>query len=152
MGPELAVGMTLASAGLSVASGAMQGKATAAGYAQKESQAQRTAFAARTAADQTDSQLRDELSITLGNIDAIRAAAGVGADSPTGQAIRERETTVSDRQRRIKVGNLISQADASDSDALFYRSAQSSALGLGWLSGFAGAMKSLSGLSMPRGA
>ncbi len=141
---------SLASAGLSVASGIEQGQATSAAYKQKEADAQRVAFAAKTAADQTDSELRDELHVTLGNIDAIRAAAGVGADSPTGQAIRERETEVSDRQRRIRVGNLLSQADQSTADAAFYNSSASSALGMGLLSGLAGGFKSLSARGLPK--
>lgn len=140
---ELAIGATLASAGLSVASGVMQGQGQAAAYRAKEAQAQRTAFDARVAADQTDSQLRDELTVTLGNIDAIRAAAGVGADSPTGDAIRAKQTQVSDAQRRIRVGNLQSQADQAASDALFYHSAAGNALELGIFSGLAGGFNKL---------
>lgn len=148
----LPVAMALGSTGLTVAQGVMQGKATAAGYAQKESQAQRTSFAARTAADQTDSALRDELSITLGNIDAIRAAAGVGSDSPTGLAIAGEQGTISDRQRRIKVGNLTSQADQAASDATYFKAAQSSALDMGWVTGIAGGFNKLSAAMPMKGA
>ncbi len=137
---------TLASAGLSVASGISQGQGQAAAYKAKEAAAQRQAFDARTAADQTDSALRDELHITLGNIDAIRAAAGIDSTSPTGQAIAENEAKVSDRQRRIRVGNLLSQADQSEADARYYNSAAGSALGMGLLGGVASGFNKLSAL------
>ncbi len=152
MGPELVVATTLASAGLQVAGGISKARGEAAGYQYKEAQAQRQAFAARTAADQTDAGLRDELSVTLGNIAAIRAAAGVGADSPTGMAIEDRNATISDRQRRIRVGNYMTQADQSDADARYFNYAAGSALETGYLNAFGTGLKSLSGLSRSKAA
>ncbi len=121
MGPEAVVATQLASTGLQVAGGMSRAKGEAAGYQFKEAQAQRTARAARTSADQTDAFLRDELNTTLATIDAIRAVSGVGMDSPTGAAIASRESEVSDRQRRIKVGNQIMQAQEPESGAAYYR-------------------------------
>jgi len=150
MGAPFVVATTLASTGLQVAGSIQQARAAAAGYQYKEAQAQRQAFAARTAADQTDAALRDELNLTLGNIEAIRAAAGVGRDSPTGIAVAEREAEVSDRQRRIRVGNLLSQADQFDADARYFNSAAGSALSTGYLGAFGTGLKSLSGLGRLR--
>lgn len=140
------VTLSLASAGLTAASGAAQGMGMSASYKQKESQAKRLEFASRTAADQTDAQFREELDKTIGNIEAIRAAAGVSGNSPTSDAIREGEEKASDRQRRIKVGNLLSQADQSAGDASYYSSAAGTALGLGALQGLAGGFNRLAGV------
>lgn len=107
-------------------------RATAEGKAReyefKAQQAERQARAARTAADQTDAFLRDELTTTLGNIEAIRAAGGVAAGSPTSEAILAREEDVSERQRRIKVGNIKAQAAESEEGARFYRDAATRSL------------------------
>lgn len=137
---------SLVGTGLQVMGGIEQARGQAAGYQYREAQAQRQAFNARTAADQTDAFLRDELAVTLGNIAAIRAAAGVGADSPTGQAIIAKEQDISDRQRRIKVGNIQSQADQSEADARYFNFAASNALSTGYLGAFGKGLKTLSGI------
>jgi hypothetical protein len=132
--------------GLSVLSGIMGAQGQSAAYRYAQSQAERRALAARTAADQTDAALRDQLVTTLGNIEAIRASANIDPTSPTGQAILEREREVSERQRRIQVGNLQAQGAQYESDAAFYGSAASSALGIGYLNAFGSGIKSLVGM------
>lgn len=146
MGPGLAVATTIAGTGLQVAGGLSRAKGEAAAYQHKEAQAQREARAARIAADQTDAFFRDELNTTLATIDAIRASSGVNVDSPTGQALRARETEVSDRQRKIKVGNLRMQADQSERDSAFYRYAAGRTLKTGYLDAFGTGIKGLAGL------
>jgi hypothetical protein len=105
-------------------------------YRHQEDRAERLAAAARTAADQTDAHLRDELITTLGNISAIRAAAGASSDSPTSIAIMDNERDVSERQRRTRVGNLRGQAAQYDRDAEYFGSASRFALGVGAFNAF----------------
>lgn len=143
----IAIGASLASAGFgaagSITSG-MAGKASAEAAASKaEFDAQRAERAAqfgRVQADQTDAQLREELSTTLANIDAIRASSGIDPTSPTGFAIKENEARISDRQRTSRVYALRAQADEDErtaaydrSVAMYQRSVGRSALTAGYL-------------------
>lgn len=91
---------------------------------------------AQTAADQTDSQLRDELRGTLQNINAIRASAGQSTDSPTIRAVMDNETRISDQQRTIKRASYMSQIAADRAEADMQRSAAQTAL-------FGGVLKSI---------
>jgi hypothetical protein len=143
----VAAPLAIAGTGLQIMGGLSAANAQAAGYRHSAAQAERRALAARTAADQTSAFMRDELTTTLGNIEAIRAAAGVTLDSPTGMAIYEREKKESDRQRNVKVGNLLSQAAMSDSDADFYRYAAGHAESMGILGAFGRGIGGLSGLA-----
>lgn len=132
-----------AAAGLEVVGGLLEAKGKAEGYKYSEEKARRQAAAARTAADETTAQLTDELSTTLGNIQAIRAAAGADSASPTALAIMGKETEVAERQRRIQVGNLYAQAEQSELDRRYFRSAASSALLAGTVGAFARGAKTL---------
>ena len=58
---------------------------------------------------------------TIGNIRAIRASAGIGPDSPTTDAIIADETRVSDRERRIRVANILGQVGSDERSATFLR-------------------------------
>lgn len=136
--------LALAGTGLQIMGGLQGAAAQEAGYRHAEAQAERRALAARTAADQTSAFMREELNTTLGNIMAIRAAAGVTSDSPTGLAILEGQREESNTQRLIKVGNLKAQASMSDADAAFYRFAAGSAMQSGYLNAFG---RGLSGIS-----
>jgi hypothetical protein len=143
MGPELLVPLALGSAGLNTAGGIMKASGESAAMQYKATQAARIEYAAKTAADQTDAALREQLATTLGNIAAIRASSGVASDSPTGLAIAAKETEVSDRQRRIRVGNLESQAAQSAADAEYFRNAADSVLGTGIVGAFASGIDKL---------
>lgn len=120
--------------GLASAVGQSQGQKYAA------DQSKRAAEIGRIQADQIDASYRDELSGTLANIKALRGAAGVGADSPTGQAIEASQVKKSDRDRIIDVGSKRMQATQDENDAKFRRSAAkvtlfagaASALGKSW--------------------
>lgn len=133
--------------GLSMIGGMQSASMQAAGYRHAEAQAQIRALNARTAADQTSAFMRDELQTTLGNIYAIRAAAGAGS-SPTEMALVEREREESERQRLIKTGNLRSQASASENDAAFYRYAAGSAMQSGMFSALGRGLSGFSGIRL----
>lgn len=123
----------LVGVGLTAAGALAKGKATSDSMSFQADQASRAAKAGRVAADQTDAFLRDELSTTVSHIQAIRASAGM-KDSPTSDAIIQKESDVSDNQRRIKVGNMQAQADDDERSAAFLRRSARSALNLSYLS------------------
>lgn len=140
-------GLSLGATGLQIMGGLSDAEGKAAGYRQQQDKAQRLSRSAKTAADETDAQLREELLVTLGNMNAIRSAAGQDSSSPTTLALEAEEIKQSDRQRRIKTGNLQAQAAQYDRDALYFGYAGSSALGTGYLNAFSTGIKSLAGLS-----
>lgn len=101
-----------------------------AGQDYQAAQAERAAQVGRVQADQIDANYREELNSTIANIRAIRASAGVGANSPTGMAVEAEQQRRSDRDRRIDVGSRRMQANQDEADADFYRSsARTSLLG-----------------------
>jgi hypothetical protein len=142
----IAAALSAAPLALSAFGSITEAQGKAAGYRQAEDKAQRQAMAARTAADQTDTALREELATTLGNIASIRAAANIDPTSPTGLAIAEEERRQSERQRLIRTGNLRAQATQSDRDASFNRYAASNAMTSGYINAFSQGIKGLSGL------
>lgn len=97
----------------------------------------RAAEIGRVQADQIDSSYRQELNSTISNIRAIRASAGVGADSPTGMAIEAKQQQTSDRDRKIDVGSKRMQATQDEADAKFRKSSAKWALAGGIASGIA---------------
>ncbi|QEE47491.1 hypothetical protein FVA81_24060 [Rhizobium sp. WL3] len=98
--------------------------------------AKRAAEVGRVRADQIDATYRDELSSTISNIRSIRASSGASMNSPTGMAIEADQQRISDRDRKIDVGNQRMQANQDEEDAKFRKSAARMAL-------FGGAVKSL---------
>ena len=106
--------------GLSGIVGAV-GQYQAGNYAAEQSK--RAAEVGRIQADQIDASYRDELNSTLANIKAIRSSAGVGSDSPTGQAVEAGQVKTSNRDRIIDVGSKRMQATQDENDAKFRKSA-----------------------------
>lgn len=99
------------------------------------SQSKRAAEVGKVQADQIDASYREELNSTISNIRAIRASAGVGANSPTGMAIEAKQAETSNRDRRIEVGSKRMQANQDESDAAFRKSSAGWALAGGAISG-----------------
>jgi hypothetical protein len=140
----LAAGMSLVGAGLSAYSAYEKGAASA--YAD-EYQAQRlekSAQVGRVKAVQTSAQMTERLNDTLGNIDAVRAAAHDDPTSPTGAAIRDTAEARGVRAKTITVDNILEQAQQDEADAAYERGAAKYAM----MGGEIGAGASLfSGLS-----
>lgn len=114
-----------------------QGQAEA--YVQQAELAQQRAYLGKIKARQTDTAYREELTTTLSNIDAIRAAANTDPWSPTAMAIKNNETRISGRARRTAVLNIMSQVDADETAADIYASNARYAL----MGGTLGAMSSM---------
>jgi hypothetical protein len=114
-------------------------------------------------ATQTSGQMTRNLNTTLGNIDAVRAAAGTDPTSPTGAAVRDNQEFIGNTNKEITVGNINAQTEQERSDAAYYRTASANALISGQLAsssdmasaeaGAAGSLvkgiSGLSGVSMP---
>lgn len=143
-------GNSIASVGLQTYATLLQAQGTATA---DTFQADRLTTAARYGdlkATQTGAQMTRSLNTTLGNIDAVRAAAHADPNSPTGAAFRDNQEMIGDTQRGIAVGNIEAQANQDRSDAAFYRQASSSALLSGDISAAAGVLKAVA--SVPMGA
>jgi hypothetical protein len=75
----------------------------------------------------------------LGNIDAIRAAAGADPTSPTSYALKDRTAAIGDRNRSTAVDSILAQAQQDEADANYMKQAgdfalTSSYLTPGWIS------------------
>lgn len=117
---QAAGGATVASLALTVASDITQGSATQAADDFKADRAQRAAEFGQIQATLTDVTMRENLNTTLGNIETIRAAAGIDPTSPTTAALLDRNENLSDRQRMAAVGSQRAQSaeDLASADYL----------------------------------
>jgi hypothetical protein len=142
-GPSAAGGMSLASAGLSAYSTILQSQGTAAGDNWNAEKLETDATYGDLKAVQTGGQMTRNLNQTLGNIDAVSAAAGADPNSPTGAAFRDNQEAIGNNNRAITVNSILQQSTQDQNDAAYYNSAASSALfagGVGAAASFAGAV------------
>lgn len=89
-------------------------------------------------ATQTNASLTSKLNQTLGNIDAVRAAARTDPASPTGAAVRNQTEAVGTSNKNIQVDSIMAQAEQDEAGAAYLRQASSDALLTGGLSAGAG--------------
>lgn len=108
---------------LSGVSGVVGAMGASAGQKWEGEKAKRAAEVGRVRADQIDATYRDELNSTIANIRAIRSSSGASVASPTGMAIEADQQRISDRDRKIDVGNQRMQANQDEQDAKFRKSA-----------------------------
>ncbi|MBM3505903.1 MAG: hypothetical protein FJX65_18835 [Alphaproteobacteria bacterium] len=125
----VAVAASIPQAGFGVASSIAKGQQERAAANMRANEAEmaaqraeRAAEFGRVQADQTDVSHREEPATVLANIDAQRASSGLDPTSPTGIALKERETEVSDRDRRNRVTGLRLQAEEDERQAAYGRS------------------------------
>lgn len=135
----IAAGVSLASAGLSAYSSIESGKAQSAADTYKAEMLDQAAQYGDLKATQTNAQMTNNLNITLGHIDAVRAAAKTDPTSPTGAAVRDYAEQVGTEEKGTTVSNIMEQATTDEENAAYLRSASSDAL----LSGDLGAVSSL---------
>jgi hypothetical protein len=124
---------SIASLGFAAASAVAKGYGTQAADEFQADRAQRAAELGRTQAGLTDVTYRENLNTTLGNIDAIRAAAHIDPSSPTSAALRDYNTMISDRQRMAAVGSIRQQASENEAGAAYLRKAGDYAVKMGYL-------------------
>jgi len=79
-------------------------------------------------ATQTNAQMTNRLAVTLGHIDAVRAAAHTVISSPTGAAVRGYREELGEEAKGITVENILQQARTDQANAAYMRSQASNAL------------------------
>lgn len=129
----------------SVAGGVMKGEGDQAAADYQSAKLEKAAQYGRLAADQTDAQMRENLNTQIGNIDAVRAAAGIDPTSPTTAALRDRTEMLGGRDRSIQVGNILAKANQDQADAAYTKEAGSYAMGMDILGGIAGGAGKIAG-------
>lgn len=124
----LASGLSLASMGFSAASSVMQGEGNAAADTYKAETLDRAAQYGTLKGTQTNAQLTKNLAISLGTLDAVRAAARTDPTSPTGAAVRDYVEQTGTEQKNIKVDSIMAQAQEDEANAAYLRNASKTAL------------------------
>jgi hypothetical protein len=120
--------LSIAAIGLKAAGDYSSSRGVAAGDTVKAEELDRAAQYGDLKATQTNAQMTRNLSITLGNIDAVRAAARTDPTSPTGAAVRDYTEYTGEEQKNIKVSSIMAQATQDEADAAYMRTAASRAL------------------------
>lgn len=131
MGDPVTMGtmaLSMASTGFSAASQGEAAQGTAAADSFKAQQLDEAATYGELKAKQTAGQMTRNLTMTLGNIDAVRAANRTDPTSPTGAAVRDFVESTGEQQRDITVDNIMQQSRVDEANAAYMRHASSEAL------------------------
>jgi hypothetical protein len=145
MGTAAASGMSLAATGLQAYGDYEKGVGNKAGDEFRAAQLEQAAQYGELKAKQTGAQLTRNLNITLGNIDAVRAAARTDPTSPTGAAVRDYTEQVGTEQRGIEVSNILAQVRQNEADAAYLRYAGNRALLAGEVAAAGDVLKGVAG-------
>jgi hypothetical protein len=129
---------SLASVGLSAYSTMLQSQGVAKADEYQATKLDNAAKYGELKAVQTAGQMTRSLNTTLGNIDAVRAAANTDPNSPTGQAFRDNQEQIGTDQKNITVNSILQQSRQDTADAQYYRSAAKDALFAGKIGAAAG--------------
>lgn len=141
-------GNSLTSIGLSAYSTILQSQGAAAADEFQAAKLENAAKYGELKAVQVGGQMTRSLNQTLGNIDAVRAAANTDPTSPTGAAFRDNQEQIGIDQKTTTVNSILAQAMQERSDAAYYKSAASDALFAGEISAAAGIAKGIAGFSL----
>lgn len=123
-----ASGLSLAGLGFKLGGDYLGAEGTANADTYKAELLDRAAEYGELKAAQTNAQLTRNLTMTLGNIDAVRAAAKTDPTSPTGAAVRDFVGGTLTEQKNIKVDSIMAQAKEDEANAAYLRDASSKAL------------------------
>lgn len=151
-GGSAAGGSSLASIGLSAYATILQAQGVAAGDDFQAAKLEEAAKYGDLKAVQAGGQMTRQINQTLGNIDAVRAAANADPSSPTGAAFRDNQETIGDTNRGIAVGSILAQANQDRNDAAYYRSVSRNALFAGEIGAAAGIAGGIAKGFLPGGA
>ena len=121
-------GMSLAATGFKVLGDYVSSRAEAGGERYKSELLEQQAEFGRLKAVQTNAQLTRNLAITLGHVDAVRAAMHTDPTSPTGAAVRGEMEATGQMKKEITVENIMQQARMDEANAAYMRSQASNAL------------------------
>lgn len=121
MGEPISTALLVVGTGMQVGSGIASAAGDARAQSFKAGEAAKAARYGKIAADETVTSLSEELRSVIGNIRAIRASSGISPDSPTTDAIIGAESAASDRERRIRVANIMGQVESDEDSSRFLR-------------------------------
>ena len=148
--------MSLAATGFKVLGDYASSRAEAGAATYKSELLEQEAEFGRLKATQTNAQLTRNLAITLGHVDAVRAAMHTDPTSPTGAAVRGEMEATGQMRKDITVENILQQARMDEANAAYMRSQAGNALLEGNLAmlgdAFKGAAGALSGMGGGPGA
>jgi hypothetical protein len=153
MGESAAAGgSSVAATGFKMLADYTSSRAEAGGERYKSELLEQQAEFGRLKAVQTNAQLTRNLAITLGHVDAVRAAMRTDPTSPTGAAVRGEMEAEGQMRKGITVENILQQTRMDEANAAYMRSQASNALLSGDIAilsgafqGGAGAFKSTGG-------
>jgi hypothetical protein len=143
--------LSIASLGLGAIGSVVKGFGLSTADTFQSEELQRQAEYKGLEATQTNAQMIRNLGITLGNIDAVRAAGHTSPTSPTGAAVRDYTEQVGTEQKNITVDSLLAQQQMDEANAAYLRNASSVALLSGGIDAGAGILKGISGLPALQG-
>ena len=145
-------GLSLAATGFKILGDVTSAKATSAADIFKAEELEQQAQYGELKATQTNAQLTRNLAITLGHVDAVRAAMHTDPTSPTGAAVRGEMEATGQMRKDITVENILQQARMDEAGAAYARSQAHNALLSGNIAmlsdafqGAAGAFKGMGG-------
>jgi hypothetical protein len=121
-------GMSLAATGFKMLGEYESSRGTAAADVYTAQELEQQAQYGELKAQQTNAQMTKNLAITLGHIDAVRAAAHTDPTSPTGAAVRGEVEETGEMRKEITVENILQQTRMDEAQAAYMRSAASNAL------------------------
>ena len=121
-------GMSLAATGFKMLGDYVSSRAEAGADVYKSELLEQQAEFGRLKATQTNAQLTRNLAITLGHVDAVRAAMHTDPTSPTGAAVRGEMEATGQMKKEITVENIMQQARMDEANAAYMRSQSSNAL------------------------
>ena len=125
---SIAGGLGLAGTGFAMYADYLKSRGEKAADVFKAEELEQQAQYGELKATQANAQMTRNLAITLGHIDAVRAAAHTDPASPTGAAVRG---TIEERgveAKDITVENILQQARMDEANAAYLRTAGSNAL------------------------
>jgi hypothetical protein len=141
-------GMSLAAMGFTMLGEYTSSRGTAAAEKFRAEELEQQAQYGDLKATQTNAQMTERLAVTLGHIDAVRAAAHTDLSSPTGAAVRGEREMLGTEAKEVTVENILQQSRMDEANAAYMRSNASNALLSGDIamigtafSGAAGAIK-----------
>ena len=121
-------GMSLAATGFKVLGDYVSSRAEAGADVYKSELLEQQAEYGRLKATQTNAQLTRNLAITLGHVNAVRAAQRTDPTSPTGAAVRGEMEATGQMRKDITVENILQQTRMDEANAAYMRSQVSNAL------------------------
>lgn len=140
---QAAGGSSLVSIGLEAYSTMLKAQGTATADEWQAAKLDSAAKYGELKAAQTGAQMSRSLNQTLGNIQAVQAAARADPNSPTGAAIFDSQEALGTTARTTAVDSILAQSAQDKADAAYYRSASKDALFAGEIGAAAGIAKGI---------